>query len=141
MADPGHIGIVHSNNPTPIYFFTFFYGFEVYVLLAQALYLAQRRGQLRDESHATGIVFDSLKGCTGGTLSYGIHIGETFYSETPIPVVSWEGHPLEDPDVIYEGRKFSAHDFIAEYLATPELMAEPMKNDETETEPEKGAES
>ena len=143
MADPGHIGIVHSNNPTPIYFFTFFYGVYVDVLLAQALDLAHRRGQLRDESHVTGVVFDSLKGCTGGTTSYGIYIGEPLWSESPIPIpiVSWEGHPLEDPDVIYEGRKFSALDFIAEYLATPEIMAEPTKNDQTETEPEKGAES
>ena len=141
MADPGHIGIVHSNNPTPIYFYTHFDGRYVTRLLAEGLKRVLDADRLHDEAYATRIVFDTLTGCTGGTLSYGILIGETFYSGTPIPVVSWEGHPLEDPEVIYEGRKFSAQDFIAEYLATPELMAEPMKNDETETEPKKGDES
>ena len=141
MADPGHIGIVHSNNPTPIYFYTHFDGRYVARLLAEGLKRALDADRLHDEAYATRIVFDTLTGCTGGTISYGIHIGETLWSETLIPVVSWEGHPLEDPDVIYEGRKFSARDFIAEYLATPELMAEPTKNEVTETEPEKGAES
>jgi len=145
MADPGHIGIVHSNNPTPIYFYTHFDGRYVTRLLAEGLKRSLDADRLHDESYATRIVFDTLTGCTGGTTSYGIYIGEPLWIESPIPIpipiVSWEGHPLEDPDVIYEGRKFSALDFIAEYLATPEIMAEPTKNDQTETEPEKGAES
>ena len=141
MADPGHIGIVHSNNPTPIYFYTHFDGRYVTRLLAEGLKRSLDADRLHDESYATRIVFDTLTGCTGGTISYGIYIGEPLWSETPIPVVSWEGHPLEDPDVIYEGRKFSALDFIAEYLATPEIMAEPTKNDQTETQPKKGGES
>ena len=141
MADPGHIGIVHSNNPTPIYFYTHFDGRYVTRLLAEGLKRSLDADRLYDEAYATRIVFDTLTGCTGGTISYGIYIGEPLWSETPIPVVSWEGHPLEDPDVIYEGRKFSALDFIAEYLATPEIMAEPTKNDQTETEPKKGGES
>ena len=141
MADPGHIGIVHSNNPTPIYFYTHFDGRYVTRLLAEGLKRSLDADRLHDESYATRIVFDTLTGCTGGTISYGIYIGEPIWSETPIPVVSWEGHRLEDPDVIYEGRKFSALDFIAEYLATPEIMAEAMKNDQTETEPKKGGDS
>jgi hypothetical protein len=143
MADPGNIGIVHSNNPTPIYFYTHFDGRYVTRLLAEGLKRSLDADRLHDESYATRIVFDTLTGCTGGTTSYGIYIGEPLWSESPIPIpiVSWEGHPLEDPDVIYEGRKFSALDFIAEYLATPEIMAEPTKNDQTETEPKKGGES
>jgi len=141
MSDPGQICIVHSNNPTPIYFYTHFDGRYVTRLLAEGLKRSLDADRLYDEAYATRIVFDTLTGCTGGTISYGIYIGEPLWSETPIPVVSWEGHPLEDPDVIYEGRKFSALDFIAEYLATPEIMAEPTKNDQTETEPKKGGES
>ena len=129
MADPGHIGIVHSNNPTPIYFFTFFYGFEVYVLLAQALYLAQRRGQLRDESHATGIVFDSLKAHTGRDFGFGINIGEPHvYNAYPIPTVVWESAKSE-PHVVYAGSRYSAREFIKEFLPSDGIYAEEVESE------------
>lgn len=41
MADPGHIGIVHSNNPTPIYFYTFFMAFtSMSFLLKHCIWLS-----------------------------------------------------------------------------------------------------
>ena len=76
MADPGNIGIVHSNNPTPIYFYTHFDGRYVTRLLAEGLKRSLDADRLHDESYATRIVFDTLTGCTGGTTSYGIYIGE-----------------------------------------------------------------
>ena len=93
MADPGHIGIVHSNNPTPIYFYTHFDGRYVNYLLEEGLKRALDADRLHDESYAARIVFDTLTGCTGGTISYGIHIGEPIWSGSPIPIpnVSWEG--------------------------------------------------
>ena len=124
MADPGHIGIVHSNNPTPIYFYTFYYGFYVDVLLAQALYLAHRRGQLRDESHATGLVFDSLSGYTWGRFSFGINIAEPHvYNGNPIPTLFWESAKSE-PHIIYVGRRYSAREFIKEFLPSDGIYAE-----------------
>ena len=129
MADPGHIGIVHSNNPTPIYFYTFFYGFYVDVLLAQALELAHRKGQLRDESHATGLVFDSLSGYTGGRFSFGINIAEPHvYNGNPIPTLFWESAKSE-PHIVYVGRRYSAREFIKEFLPTDETYAEEVESE------------
>ena len=129
MADPGHIGIVHSNNPTPIYFYTFYYGFYVDVLLAQALYLAHRRGQLRDESHATGVVFDSLKAHTGRDFGFGINIAEPHvYNAYPIPTVVWESAKSE-PHIVYVGRRYSAREFIKEFLPTDETYAEEVESE------------
>jgi hypothetical protein len=129
MADPGHIGIVHSNNPTPIYFYTFYYGFYVDVLLAQALYLAHRRGQLRDESHATGVVFDSLKAHTGRDFGFGINIAEPHvYNAYPIPTVVWESANSE-PHIVYVGRRYSAREFIKEFLPTDETYAEEVESE------------
>jgi hypothetical protein len=129
MSDPGQICIVHSNNPTPIYFYTFFYGFYVDVLLAKALELAHRKGQLRDESHATGLVFDSLSGYTWGRLSFGINIAEPHvYNGNPIPTVVWESANSE-PHIVYVGRRYSAREFIKEFLPTDETYAEEVESE------------
>jgi hypothetical protein len=129
MSDPGQICIVHSNNPTPIYFYTFFYGFYVDVLLAQALELAHRKGQLRDESHATGLVFDSLSGYTWGRFSFGINIAEPHvYNGNPIPTVVWESANSE-PHIVYVGRRYSAREFIKEFLPTDETYAEEVESE------------
>lgn len=141
MADPGHIGIFHRRQPTPIYFYTHYNGRHVNRLLAEGLQRALDADRLHDESYATRIVFDTLTGCVGGTISYGIYIGDPIWCETPIPIVSWEGYSNEDPEVMCEGRKYSARDFIAKYLAIPQQMAQTTTNDETEIEPEKGAKS
>ena len=129
MSDPGQICIVHSNNPTPIYFYTFFYGFYVDVLLAKALELAHRRGQLRDESHATGLVFESLSGYSGGRFSFGINIAEPHvYNGNPIPTLFWESAKSE-PHIIYVGRRYSAREFIKEFLPTDETYAEEVESE------------
>jgi|LakMenEpi03Aug12_release.lakeMendotaPanAssembly.Ray.scaffolds.fasta_scaffold1607343_1 hypothetical protein len=129
MSDPGQICIVHSNNPTPIYFYTFFYGFYVDVLLAKALELAHRKGQLRDESHATGLVFDSLSGYTWGRFSFGINIAEPHvYNGNPIPTVVWESANSE-PHIVYVGRRYSAREFIKEFLPTDETYAEEVESE------------
>jgi hypothetical protein len=129
MSDPGQICIVHSNNPTPIYFYTFFYGFYVDVLLAKALELAHRKGQLRDESHATGLVFDSLSGYTWGRFSFGINIAEPHvYNGNPIPTVVWESVNSE-PHIVYVGRRYSAREFIKEFLPTDETYAEEVESE------------
>jgi hypothetical protein len=129
MSDPGQICIVHSNNPTPIYFYTFFYGFYVDVLLAKALELAHRKGQLRDESHATGLVFDSLSGYTWGRFSFGINIAEPHvYNGNPIPTVVWESANSE-PHIVYVGRRYSAREFIKEFLPTDETYAEKVESE------------
>jgi hypothetical protein len=129
MSDPGQICVVHSNNPTPIYFYTFFYGFYVDVLLAKALELAHRKGQLRDESHATGLVFDSLSGYTWGRFSFGINIAEPHvYNGNPIPTVVWESANSE-PHIVYVGRRYSAREFIKEFLPTDETYAEEVESE------------
>jgi len=129
MSDPGQICIVHSNNPTPIYFYTFFYGFYVDVLLAKALERAHRRGQLRDESHATGLVFESLSGYSGGRFSFGINIAEPHvYNAYPIPTVVWESAKSE-PHIVYVGRRYSAREFIKEFLPTDETYAEEVESE------------
>jgi hypothetical protein len=129
MSDPGQICIVHSNNPTPIYFYTFFYGFYVDVLLAQALELAHRKGQLRDESHAAGLVFDSLSGYTWGRFSFGINIAEPHvYNGNPIPTVVWESANSE-PHVVYAGSRFSAREFIKEFLPSDGIYAEEVESE------------
>ena len=129
MSDPGQICIVHSNNPTPIYFYTFFYGFYVDVLLAKALELAHRKGQLRDESHATGLVFDSLSGYTWGRFSFGINIAEPHvYNGNPIPTVVWESANSE-PHIVYVGRRYSAREFVKEFLPTDETYAEEVESE------------
>jgi hypothetical protein len=129
MSDPGQICIVHSNNPTPIYFYTFFYGFYVDVLRAKALELAHRKGQLRDESHATGLVFDSLSGYTWGRFSFGINIAEPHvYNGNPIPTVVWESANSE-PHIVYVGRRYSAREFIKEFLPTDETYAEKVESE------------
>jgi hypothetical protein len=129
MSDPGQICIVHSNNPTPIYFYTFFYGFYVDVLLAKALELAHRKGQLRDESHATGLVFDSLSGYTWGRFSFGINIAEPHvYNGNPIPTVVWESANSE-PHIVYVGRRYSAREFIKEFLPSDGIYAEEVESE------------
>ena len=72
MGARGHIGIVQSVSPTPIYFYTHWEGHLVTTTLADGLRKATEAGRLQDETYATRIIFDSLTGCTGeatGTAS------------------------------------------------------------------------
>jgi hypothetical protein len=81
-------------------------------------------GRLDDESYATRIVFDCLTGCTGGTDSYGILIGEPQSdNEYAIPTVMW-GQAGREPFVVYEDSRYSARDFITEFLPSSEQLTE-----------------
>jgi hypothetical protein len=124
MGERGHIGIVHHNNATPIYFYTHWDGHYVPTLLAEGLKRAMEAGRLTDESYATRIVFDTLTGCTGSTTSYGILIGEPQSdNEYAIPTVMWEQGDGE-PFVVYEDSRYSARDFITEFLPSSEQPIE-----------------
>ena len=113
MGARGHIGIVHSNNPTPIYFYTHWEGFSVCSTLAMGLAKAKEAGRLTDETYATRIIFDVLTGCTGDSTGYGIMIGDPAGdNEYDIPTVFWE-RDCAEPFVVYTDRRYSADDFIA----------------------------
>lgn len=118
MGNRGHIGIVQTLSPTPIYFYTHWEGTHIATLLAEGLHKAIEAGRLTDESYATRIIFDVLTGCTGSTTSFGIMIGESAGdNEYPIPTVFWESDSC-DPYIVYEDRRYSAEDFIKEFLIT-----------------------
>lgn len=115
MGSRGHIGIVHSTNDTPIYLYTHWDGHYVQNLLAEGLNKAKGAGRLSDESYATRIIFNTLTGCTGGTTSFGILIGEPQSdNEYPIPTVVWQ--KFGEPAVDYEGVRYFATDFIEKFL-------------------------
>ena len=112
MGSRGHIGIVHSNNPTPIYLYTHWNGHNIRTILADGLVRAKDEGRLTDETYATRIIFDVLTGLTGDSTGYGIHIGEPAGdNEYEIPTVYWEKWGTE-PFVVYEDRRYTATDFI-----------------------------
>ena len=114
MGARGHIGIVQSVSPTPIYFYTHWEGHLVTTTLADGLRKATDAGRLQDETYATRIIFDSLTGCTGEATGYGIMIGEPAGdNEFPIPTVMWENDG--DPFVVYEDRRYSAQDFMTRF--------------------------
>lgn len=118
MGERGHIGIVQAVSPTPIYFYTHWEGGHIVPLLAEGLHKAREAGRLTDDAYATRIIFDTLTGCTGSTTSFGINIGEPQAdNEYPIPTVFWET-TTSDPYIVYEDRRYSADDFIAEFLIT-----------------------
>ena len=92
-------------------------------MLAEGLHKAREAGRLTDDAYATRIIFDTLTGCTGSTTSFGINIGEPQAdNKYPIPTVFWET-TTSDPYIVYEDRRYSADDFIAEFLIT-ELATE-----------------
>ena len=112
MGSRGHIGIVQSNNPTPIYVYTHWRGYDIRAILAEGLLKAQEEGRLTDETYATRIIFDVLTGCTGESTGYGIMIGEPAGdNEYEIPTVIWE-NACDNPFVLYGDRRYSASDFI-----------------------------
>jgi hypothetical protein len=122
MGARGHIGIVQSASPTPIYFYTHWEGGHIVPLLAEGLHRATEAGRLSDDSYATRIIFDTLTGCTGSTTSFGIIIGEPAGdNEYPIPTVFWES-VSSDPYIVYEDRRYSAQDFIAEFLVKEQIQ-------------------
>jgi hypothetical protein len=113
MGSRGHIGIVQSISPTPIYFYTHWEGFSVCSTLAMGLAKAKEAGRLTDETYATRIIFDVLTGCTGDSTGYGIMIGvPAGDNEYDIPMVMWEQDHSE-PFIVYRDRRYSAKDFIA----------------------------
>ena len=112
MGSRGHIGIVHHNSQTPIYFYTHWCGHEIRQTLADGLTRAIEEGRLTDETYATRIIFDTLTGLTGDSTGYGIHIGQPAGdNEYEIPTVYWQAFG-EEPFVVYEDRRYSARDFI-----------------------------
>lgn len=112
MGSRGHIGIVHSNSQTPIYFYTHWEGHNIRTILADGLVRAKDEGRLTDETYATRIIFDVLTGCTGDSTGYGIHIGEPAGdNEYDIPTVFWQEWGSE-PFVVYQDRRYSTDDFI-----------------------------
>jgi len=113
MGSRGHIGIVQSISPTPVYFYTHWEGHDICSLLANGLQKASEAGRLHDDSYATRIIFDALTGCTGDITGYGIMIGvPAGDNEYDIPMVMWEQDHSE-PFVVYRDRRYSAKDFIA----------------------------
>lgn len=122
MGARGHIGIVQGASPTPIYFYTHWEGRHIVPLLAEGLHRATEAGRLSDDSYATRIIFDILTGCTGSTTSFGIIIGEPAGdNEYPIPMVFWES-VSSDPYIVYEDRRYSAQDFISEFLVKEQIQ-------------------
>ena len=117
MGSRGHIGIIHPNNATPIYLYTHWEGHNICPILAEGLAKAKSEGRLTDDSYATRIIFDTLTGCTGESTGYGILIGEPAGdNEYEIPTVIWQGGNWgSEPFVLYEDRRYSATDFIAQY--------------------------
>ena len=113
MGSRGHIGIVQSISPTPVYFYTHWEGHNICTLLANGLQKASEAGRLHDDSYATRIIFDALTGCTGDIPGYGIMIGvPAGDNEYDIPMVMWEQDHSE-PFIVYRDRRYSAKDFIA----------------------------
>jgi hypothetical protein len=113
MGSRGHIGIVQSISPTPVYFYTHWEGHNICTLLANGLQKASEAGRLHDDSYATRIIFDALTGCTGDITGYGIMIGvPAGDNEYDIPMVMWEQDHSE-PFIVYRDRRYSAKDFIA----------------------------
>ena len=112
MGSRGHIGIVHPNNATPIYFYTHWEGHNICPILAEGMKKAKEEGRLTDETYATRIIFDVLTGCTGDSTGYGIYIGDPAGdNEYDIPTVFWQEWGSE-PFVVYQDRRYSADDFI-----------------------------
>jgi hypothetical protein len=113
MGSRGHIGIVQSISPTPVYFYTHWEGHNICALLANGLQKASEAGRLHDDSYATRIIFDALTGCTGDITGYGIMIGvPAGDNEYDIPMVMWE-QDYSEPFIVYRDRRYSAKDFIA----------------------------
>lgn len=113
MGSRGHIGIVQSISPTPVYFYTHWEGHNICALLANGLQKAREAGRLHDDSYATRIIFDALTGCTGDITGYGIMIGvPAGDNEYDIPMVMWE-QDYSEPFIVYRDRRYSAQDFIA----------------------------
>jgi len=113
MGSRGHIGIVQSISPTPVYCYTHWEGHNICTLLANGLQKASEAGRLHDDSYATRIIFDALTGCTGDITGYGIMIGvPAGDNEYDIPMVMWEQDHSE-PFIVYRDRRYSAKDFIA----------------------------
>jgi hypothetical protein len=69
-------------------------------------------------------VFESLSGYSGGRFSFGINIAEPHvYNGNPIPTLFWESAKSE-PHIIYEGKRYSAREYIAEFLPSAETDAD-----------------
>ena len=122
MGSRGHIAIIQSINPTPIYFYTHWEGHKVCAVLAKGLAKAEEQGRLNDETYACRIIFDVLTGCTGDSTGYGIIIGEPAGdNEFPIPYLRWYTD-LPEPFVSYQNNLYSATAFIA-FALTPTRKA------------------
>ena len=113
MGSRGHIGIVHHNSQTPIYFYTHWCGHEIRQTLADGLTRAMEEGRLTDETYATRIIFDTLTGLTGDSTGYGIHIGQPAGdNEYEIPTVFFGS---DKAMVVYADRLYSVGDFIEKF--------------------------
>lgn len=115
MGERASIKVTHGDEGH-IWLYTHWSGDRIVEITAQALERVRSAGRMDDPSYATRIIFDTLTGCEGGDLGYGIHIGgEEPYSNYDCPEIRWGSEGYEwgkEPDVWYRGTVMSVDAFI-----------------------------
>jgi hypothetical protein len=94
MGDRATIRIKQAGNDTAIHFYTHWRGSYVNQIVADALVKADEQGRIRDDHYCARIIFDTLTGLEGGSIGYGIIIGDDcrpFDVEHDSPSIVWNG--------------------------------------------------
>jgi len=106
VGDRATIRVKQAGSETAIHFYTHWTGGSVDRVVSDALHRAEEAHRLSDPEYCTRILFDTLTSCEGGTLGYGIIIGDENRPgdvEYDSPSVEWVDH-LSEPCIRYMTR-------------------------------------
>ena len=112
MGERANIKITQGSKGNA-WLYTHWTGDRIVETLAQGLQRAKDAGRLTDPPYATRIIFDTLTGCTGDDLGFGIHLGaEEPDSNYANPEVVWSDDWGTEPTIIYRDSFMSVDTFI-----------------------------
>ena len=115
MGERASIKVTHYDDGH-IWLYSHWGGHEIVETLAEGLARAKSAGRLTDPSYATRIIFDTLTGCRGDDLGFGIHIGgDEPDSNYDNPHVLWAGAWGSEPSIIYRDWIMSVDTFLERY--------------------------
>jgi len=113
MGERASIKVTHGDEGH-IWMYAHWSGAEIVEITADALQRVRSAGRMNDPSYATRIIFDTLTGCRGDDLGFGIFIGgEEPDSNYDCPEIRWGSEWGKDPTVIYREREMDVDSFIS----------------------------
>lgn len=119
MGERASIGIKQYGATDTLWFYTHWRGAGLPQIVCEALEHVYAVNRHDDQPYASRIIFDTLTGCDGGHLGYGIHVGGDVPDSNYEPIIldwsaSWDCTPI----IIYGENQYTPDEFMRMFADT-----------------------